>query len=449
MRFITPLTLATAASAMLIPPNDAITALKEKVQHEAGALLTDAQEAVSFSVDEVYDSVSAGAHAIQNAKKRVEAEISSGLNKLFGHDGDYDSGDFNLDTPDRDFSESTIYELIAQCNETKKFFEIVNRYDDIVKLLNDTKADLTLFLPTDHAFERLPPHKKPSDELIKKAIQYHIGKGSYPARRILSTHTLPTEYNEDSLGGKPQRLRTSVGFSGVRINVYSKVIVADFKAKNGIIHAVDHVLVPPPPVGLAISFFPSEFSTLLLAYEKTDFVKYVHSLKFIGSTVFAPSNKAWKKLGPAANAFLFNTEEGKKHLNALLKYQIVPNTTVYSDEIYFGDKGREERVQDLLNEKGHFHIQLPTLLSKEISVDIYNWKLWTSIVLNGAVGTSFVDGVGKNGVLHVVEEIPVPHGKAGDEWMTWDNIEVSELKRRLKEFVESDEKEKDETPSEL
>jgi uncharacterized surface protein with fasciclin (FAS1) repeats len=100
-----------------------------------------------------------------------------------------------------------------------------------VKLLNDTKEEhsYTLFVPVDEAFDDIPEdHKKPSDEFIKNAIRYHIGLGSYPAGRILTTHTLPTAYKEEYLGDHPQRLRTSVGLSGVRVNVYSKVIAADF-----------------------------------------------------------------------------------------------------------------------------------------------------------------------------------------------------------------------------
>lgn len=54
-------------------------------------------------------------------------------------------------------------------------------------------------------------------------------------------------------------------------------------------------------IGRVISLFPAQFSTLLLAYDKTDFVKYVHHIKMNGSTVFAPSNKAWERLGPKAN----------------------------------------------------------------------------------------------------------------------------------------------------
>lgn len=449
MKFITPLTLLTAASAFVIT-KDRLASLKDKVRHDAESLLSHVQDVADSSIRDVVDSVSSGVGSVRDAHKRIEHELSGQSSEAF----DESSQTLNLDGIDSkgyDLTNLTIYEIISKSNHTKKFLHAVNKYKDVVELLNNTKGDnaYTLFVPTDEAFEDIPEdHEKPTDEFIQKAIRYHIGVGAYPAARIVATHTIPTAYKEKFLGDQPQRLRTNVGLSGVRVNVYSKVVAADFKAKNGFIHAVNHILVPPTMISREISLFPAEFSTLLLAYDKTDFANYVRNLHFVGSTVFAPSNKAWEKLGPAANAYLFNTEEGKKHLAALLKYQIVPNTTVYSDEIYYGDEedGRVS-VEELMN-KGHFHIQLPTLLKKDLSVDIYNWKLWTSIVVNGAVKVSFLDGIGKNGVIQVVEDIPVPHGKAGDGQKGWHNIEVEELKRRLDECIESDDAEI-EQPGEL
>ncbi|KAH6886318.1 FAS1 domain-containing protein [Thelonectria olida] len=449
MRFVTSLTLATAASAFVITKGR-LSVFKDKIRHDAASLLTDVQDAVDSSIHDAVDSVSSGANSVRDAKKRIEEELSGKFNGVHD-DRDQDLDIDSISNARYDLTNLTIYQILEKSNHTKKFFKAVNKYDDIVKLLNDTEEGhgYTLFVPTDAAFDDIPEdHKKPSDEFIKNAIKYHIGLGWYPAGRILTTHTIPTAYKEEFLGDQPQRLRTSVSLSGVSVNVYSKVIAADFEAKNGVIHAVNHILVPPTLIGREISFFPAEFSTLLLAYEKTDFVKYVHGLHFVGSTVFAPSNRAWEKLGPAANAYLFNTEEGKKHLTALLKYQIVPNTTVYSDEIYYGnEKDGRVSVGDLMT-NGHFHIQLPTLLKKDLSVDIYSFKLWTSIVVNGAVKVGFLDGIGKNGVIQVVEDIPVPHGKAGDGQKGWENIEVEELKRRLDQFIESDDAESEE-PGEL
>ncbi|KAJ6437442.1 fasciclin domain-containing protein [Purpureocillium lavendulum] len=352
----------------------------------------------------------------------------------------------------------TIYELIKHSEYTTKFAKIVDEHPSIVKLLNSTKANHTLFVPTDEAFKELPDHDKPDKEFVEKVLRYHIGLGEYPARRILTTHTLPTTLDESWLGGEPQRLRTSVGFRGVTVNFYSKVVAADIvcpaplfalysechtrphaysllflqEAKNGIIHAVNHILVPPPMAGRVITLFPSQFSTLLLAYEKTDFVKFIHGVKMTGSTVFAPSNGAFERLGPRANAFLFNTEKGLKYLKALLKYHIAPNATLYSDAFY--DKtGSDDKVDAAETE----HYDLGTLLGKaRVSVDIARLGGFSAIRINGFAHVSVRDGLAKNGVIQVVDKVLIPqhkHHKGHSDDVK--DIDVEDLVTRLEPYV--------------
>lgn len=215
-------------------------------------------------------------------------------------------------------------------------------------------------------------------------------------------------------------------------------------AKNGVIHAVDHVVLPPPPVGRQLTLFPQVFSTLLLAYEKTDFVSFVHGLSINGSTVFAPSNHAFAKLGPRANAFLFNTDTGLKYLKAILKYHIVANTTLYSDALYKNADGPgsdldggEDAETDV--PARHTHVDLPTLLGDtSVAVDITRWAAFTRIRVNSYVPVTIQDGVAKNGVVHVVGRVLIPphkHPKNKDSWAGGE-IEVEELKERLADYVD-------------
>jgi uncharacterized surface protein with fasciclin (FAS1) repeats len=187
-------------------------------------------------------------------------------------------------------------------------------------------------------------------------------------------------------------------------------------------------------VGRELTLFPQYFSTLLLAYEKTDFVSFVHGLKMNGSTVFAPTNGAFTKLGPRANAFLFNTEPGLKYLKALLKYHIVANSTLYSDAFYQADDSTEQQTGP------HLHVDLPTLLEgKTVAVDISSWGRWVRMKVNGYVPVTIQDGVAKNGVIHVVGRVLFPprkpgHGAGEDVG----EIEVPDLMERLADYVDID-----------
>jgi uncharacterized surface protein with fasciclin (FAS1) repeats len=330
----------------------------------------------------------------------------------------------------------TIYELISLSNHTKIFKKLVDKFDDIVDLLNSTEANYTLFVPADSAFEHIPKDKKPSDEFLAKVVKYHILEGLYPARKAFSSPTLPTILEEKLLGG-PQRLRTSVGIiSGVHLNFYSKVIRANFPAKNGVIHAVSKILIPPPFVGKELSLLPSTFSTLLHAYEKTDFVSFIHGVKTTGSTVFAPSNKAFAALGPRANAFLFNTEKGLGFLKALLKYQVVANATLYSNALYEAEsEGEEARTME------RSHVELTTLLNgTSVGVDISRWGTWVGMKLNGYVPVVVRDGIALNGVIQVVGRVPLPprkpHLARVDEEEPEGEMEVEDLVERLRPYVE-------------
>jgi uncharacterized surface protein with fasciclin (FAS1) repeats len=123
----------------------------------------------------------------------------------------------------------TIWEMISTSKYTTKLAKLVSEFDDLVDVLNGTSSNITLFAPTDKAFEKIPDHhKKPNKELIHNVLRYHVSPGFYPAGRVLITHTIPSAYSEERLGGEAQRLR--VGFSifkGLNINFFSKVVAAN------------------------------------------------------------------------------------------------------------------------------------------------------------------------------------------------------------------------------
>lgn len=185
-------------------------------------------------------------------------------------------------------------------------------------------------------------------------------------------------------------------------------------------------------IGRILTLFPSEFSTLLLAYEKTDFVKYIHGVKMVGSTVFAPSNRAFASLGPKLNAFLFNTEKGLKYLRALLKYHIAPDATLYSDAFY--DKTGGADAEDWNRE----HYDLKTLLDgAHVGVDTAFFAGFTAIKVNGFANVNVRDAPGKNGVIQVVDKVLFPPRKHSEQDLgTAGDLSVEELVERLEDYID-------------
>lgn len=392
-------------------------------------------EKLATAVEGHVDSLSAGLDEVSKVLSEVHSQIDD-----FIHGDENQKPESTHNHGHREFPGHTIYELVQKSNHTKKFAKAIDDYPNIVKILNETDAgNHTLFVPLDEAFEHLPDHgEKPSKEFMENALLYHIGLGDLPAVQLLKANTIATAYDEKLLGGEPQRIRTSVGLGGLKLNFYSKVVAADFKAKNGIIHGIRELLIPPPMVGRELTLFPAEFSTLLLAYEKTNFVEFIHPIKMVGSTVFAPSNKAFQKLGLKANAFLFNSETGLKYLKAILKYHIVANATLYTDAFYDKTDAAVDDAETASEKREHF--DLVTLLHDlHVSVDILEWASLKFVTVNGFAGVQVRDGVAKNGVIHVLDRVLIPphkHKGQGLEDQLFDReITVEELTERLGDYI--------------
>jgi uncharacterized surface protein with fasciclin (FAS1) repeats len=104
------------------------------------------------------------------------------------------------------------------------------------------KDNLTIFAPTDAAFAKLPQDavrdllKPENKEVLLKLLTYHVVRG-----RVLSTDLKSGEVK--SLEGGTINIKVDPA-TGVTVND-AKVIQADITGSNGVIHAIDQVILPP------------------------------------------------------------------------------------------------------------------------------------------------------------------------------------------------------------
>lgn len=174
-----------------------------------------------------------------DAQSWLDSAVGSGYDALEGHEHPPHHGPPGHGPPGHDRPHHpphhhepnlTVYELIAKSKYTTKLAKLLNDYPDLVEALNGTKANYTVFAPTDKAFERIPEHApKPSKEDLKKILSYHVSPDFYPAKRVLATHTIPTLLDGKDLPGKknPQRLSVSLGLKGLTLNFYSRVVAVN------------------------------------------------------------------------------------------------------------------------------------------------------------------------------------------------------------------------------
>lgn len=389
---------------------------------------SDVLDTVNTKVHETaFDAQSWLESSTDDALQYFDEEAGHGHDGHHGHHGHHDQPNM------------TVYQLISESKYTTRLAKLINEHEDLVEALNGTKANYTVFAPTDKAFEKIPEHApKPSKEQIKKLLEYHVSPDFYPAGRVLATHTVPTLLKVDSLGAepRPQRLSFSIGLRGLTVNFYSRIVAVNIFGTNGVIHGVDSLILPPPNVIKIIDLLPGEFSTLELGLGKTGLLEQLNSTDHKGGTFFAPSNFAFQKLGPKINAFLFSTY-GQKYLKALLEYHVVPDNTLYSDAYYNADSVEQEGVP-----KGYFHVDLPTMLEdRSLSVNIARYGGLIEIKINAFSRVTVQDGVAEDGVIQVVSDVLVPPKKVGGPGSTeveqWDGSEltVEDLTERLEPYI--------------
>lgn len=102
------------------------------------------------------------------------------------------------------------------------------------------EGPFTVFAPNDEAFKKLPKgtleNLLKDKEALKNILLYHVVSGNVVAKDVVKLSKATTLSGQD--------VKVKVKGKTVKIN-NSKVISADVKAKNGVIHVIDTVLMPP------------------------------------------------------------------------------------------------------------------------------------------------------------------------------------------------------------
>lgn len=407
--------------------------VKEKSKDAWNSIREHSRNAVDEAFDVAFDASETARDKVYDAGSGMQSWIDSALEDV--HEAVEEHRPRR--PPHHKKPNQTVYQLIAESKYTTKLAKLISEYDDLVEALNSTKANFTVFAPTDKALEKIPNHgdHKPSKEMIKKFLSYHVVPDFAPAGKVLSTHTFPTLLKSDHLGSEPlpQRLTPRISLRGLTINFYSRIIAINIFGTNGVIHGLDTPLFPPPSAIQTIDFVPEDFSTLELGLLKTGLLDMLNTTDHAGGTFFAPNNFAFKKLGPKVNAFLFS-KYGQKYLKALLEYHVVPDNTLYSDAYYKADSSDI----DTSGKNGYFHVDLPTLLEdRNLAVDIARYGGFISIKVNAFASVSVQDVVAEDGVIQVMGDVLVPPKKLGGqtEYYQGGEISVEDLKERLEPFV--------------
>jgi transforming growth factor-beta-induced protein len=250
------------------------------------------------------------------------------------------------------------------------------------------KGPFTLFAPTNEAFAALPKGtveallKPENRDALRKVLTYHVVSGNVMAKD-LRTGKVTT------VAGSTVAVKVQSGQVGVN---NATVVKADIAAKNGIIHVINKVLLPPdlalaPPAAtqpgtiVDIAVGNPSFSTLVTAVKAAGLVE---TLSGKGPfTLFAPTNEAFAAL-PKGTVEKLLKPENREKLRKVLTYHVVSGDVM---------------AKDLRSGK------VTTVAGSPVTVKVQGQKV---SVNNATVVKADVDAT--NGVVHVINRVLLPPG---------------------------------------
>ena len=253
-------------------------------------------------------------------------------------------------------------------------------------------GNLTVFAPTDNAFAKLPAElinsllADPSGALTQ-ILLYHVVPGSFGSADVLASASLNTLQGSD--------LAVSLRDGKPYVND-SQIIITDIQAKNGIIHVIDAVMVPPVslpdtameemsdksglPTIAEIAIADGRFDTLVAALSAAGLAETF--LQPGNYTVFAPTDDAFAALPAGTVETLLADPQGL--LTTILLYHVV------GDELSRDQLATDDTV--------------PTLEGRNLVVN----RDGSNIIDISGAKLLITDIQSSNGTIHVIDSVLIP-----------------------------------------
>jgi transforming growth factor-beta-induced protein len=252
----------------------------------------------------------------------------------------------------------------------------------------------TVFAPTNDAFAKLPAGtvktllEPANKEQLSAVLTYHVVGKRIPAFAAIAAAKKGLKVKT------VQGESIALSFKGGKIvlNGTARVVIPNVKASNGVIHAINAVLVPPSlsqtpaPSIVQIASRNPDFSTLVSLVQKAGLVEAISAPGPF--TVFAPTNEAFAKLAKAAPATYAAVLADPALLAKVLTYHVVAGDIKSAQAIAVAQQNGTVKA----------------LEGEPISLSLKDGKL----TLNGSAAVVTADILATNGVIHVIDTVIVP-----------------------------------------
>ncbi|MDM7920477.1 MAG: fasciclin domain-containing protein [Methanosarcina sp.] len=239
------------------------------------------------------------------------------------------------------------------------------------------EGNFTVFAPTNAAFSTLFSQlgvsgvADLSKETLTPILLYHVLGEEKKSASLSDSYLNSLSPAQNSYAS--MRISTA---GGVKINKETNVVAADVDVKNGVIHAIDKVLLPPTVVDIALA--NESFSILVQAVVKAGLAE---TLSGTGPfTIFAPTNAAFEELFGKL---------GVSGINDLTAEQLIPVLTYH---VVSGNvRSNQLSAGPVATLNGNIEVRLNPSPS-----------------INNTSNIVATDVQGSNGVIHVIDEVLLP-----------------------------------------
>ena len=280
--------------------------------------------------------------------------------------GDDDNGNGPTDPP----SETGNIVEVAESNDD--FSDLVSALSD-AGLISTLEGDgpFTVFAPTNDAFANLDVNLNDlTEDQLVEVLSYHVVSGN------IGSGDLDTEQSVEAIAGGNLFITAD---GEVRVNDNATVVDADIEASNGVIHAIDQVVLPDSyqdVVGIISKRYNLQSLEDAVVSEEL-----ASALQGDGPfTVFAPTNEAFA-----------NAELGDQDLAEVLQYHVIPN------EVLSGDLQPAQTVE--------------TLQGEELTIEAADGSVTITDNSGQTYEVTEADLQGTNGIVHIINGVlnPAPN----------------------------------------
>jgi transforming growth factor-beta-induced protein len=259
----------------------------------------------------------------------------------------------------------------------------LTKFPDLVTTLSGT-GKFTVFAPTNDAFTALlgaigqTSINDVPEPVLKSLLQYHV---------VTSGTVLSTQLTAGDVATANMENIAVTTTGGISLNGSAKVLTADVKSTNGVVHIIDKVLVPASIAKFVNTvvepaYFNKNFTTLIAAVTAASPTILQTLLNSSKKTLFAPTNAAFTAAG-------ITTLPSQATLDAVLTYHVV-NGEVKAAQLPTNSVPANNAITTL---GGVFYLSN---------------RGATGVFINGRTKVTATDIMADNGVVHVIDRTLMP-----------------------------------------